>query len=80
MKIVLAPDSFKEGLRAIDVATAIEGGLRRVLPDVECIKLPMADGGDGTLDALLFALGGRRVRKTVMGPLGERRRAVLRPA
>lgn len=76
MKIVLAPDSFKEGLRAIDVATAIEGGLRRVLPDVECIKLPMADGGDGTLDALLFALGGRRVRKTVMSPLGERRRAV----
>ncbi len=75
MKILLAPDSFKEGLRAIDVATAIEQGLRMVLPDVECIKLPMADGGDGMLDALMFALGGRRIRKTVMGPLGEPLRA-----
>lgn len=75
MKIVLAPDSFKESLRAIEVATALERGIRRVLPEVECVKLPMADGGEGTLEALISARGGRRVSKTVMGPLGERHRA-----
>jgi glycerate kinase len=75
VKIVLAPDSFKEGLRAIEVATALEQGLRRVLSDVEYVKLPMADGGEGTLASLTSALGGRRAYKTVTGPLGEPRRA-----
>ena len=71
MKIVLAPDSFKESLRAIDVASALETGIRRVLPDVQCVKVPMADGGEGTVDALVSAKGGHRINTTVVGPLGE---------
>lgn len=76
MKIILAPDSFKQGLCALDVATALEAGIRRVLPQAECVKVPMADGGEGTVDAMVAATGGRRLHKLVMGPLGERVRAV----
>lgn len=75
VKIVLAPDSFKESLSALEVATALEVGIRRVLPAVECVKVPMADGGEGTVDALVAATGGRHHYKSVMGPLGERVRA-----
>jgi glycerate 2-kinase len=75
VKIVLAPDSFKESLSALEVATALEVGIRRVFPNVECIKVPMADGGEGTVDAMVSATGGRRLFKYVMGPLGERVRA-----
>ena len=57
MKIVIAPDSFKESLSARAAANAIETGLRRVLPAVEVVKIPLADGGEGTVDALLGALG-----------------------
>ncbi|MSQ66998.1 MAG: glycerate kinase [Gammaproteobacteria bacterium] len=70
MRIVIAPDSFKESLSAQAAANAIESGLRRVLPTAELVKIPLADGGEGTVDALLTALGGRRVRVRVMGPLG----------
>ena len=76
MKIVIAPDSFKESLSARAAANAIETGLRRVLPAVEVVKIPLADGGEGTVDALLGALGGRRVRVWVTGPLKKPVRAV----
>ena len=49
MKIIIAPDSFKESLTALDVAQAIENGFRQVLPEAEYIKIPMADGGEGAL-------------------------------
>ena len=60
MKIIIAPDSFKGTLPALQVAEAIASGIRSVLVDAEIKLLPMADGGEGTLDALLFATQGER--------------------
>jgi len=71
MKIVIAPDSFKESLTALDVARAIEGGVRAIWPNADCILLPMADGGEGTVQALVDASGGRRISQTVSDPLGR---------
>ena len=53
MKIVIAPDSYKESLSAMDVATQIEAGFREIYPDSEYIKLPVADGGEGTVEAMV---------------------------
>lgn len=72
MKIVIAPDSFKESLTAPEVAAAIEAGFREVFPDAEYVKLPMADGGEGTVAALIAATGGRQCEAGVTGPLGGR--------
>lgn len=71
MKIVIAPDSYKESLTAMEVAVAIENGFRHVLPDAEYIKLPMADGGEGTVQSLVDATGGDIISHKVTGPLGE---------
>lgn len=71
MRIVVAPDSFKGSLTALQVAEAVEEGIRRVVPDAEIIKVPMADGGEGTVQSLVDATGGRIVRRKVTGPLGE---------
>lgn len=71
MKIVLAPDSFKGSLTSLQAATAFEKGIRRVLPKAHCIKIPMADGGEGTVQALVDATGGKIIRKKVTGPIGE---------
>lgn len=71
MKIIIAPDSYKESLTAMEVATAIETGFRQVLPNAEYIKLPMADGGEGTVQSLVDASSGRIIECTVTGPLGE---------
>jgi glycerate kinase len=71
MKIVIAPDSFKESLTALQVATAIEAGMREVWPDATYVKVPVADGGEGTVQALIDALDGRRVDARVTGPLGQ---------
>ncbi|WP_091191341.1 glycerate kinase [Formivibrio citricus] len=70
MKIVIAPDSYKESLSAEEVADQIEAGFSEIFPDAEFVKLPMADGGEGTVSALVAATHGRIVRKTVTGPLG----------
>jgi len=51
MKIVIAPDSFKESLSALEVAKAIESGFREIFPQAEYVKLPVADGGEGTVEA-----------------------------
>lgn len=72
MKIVIAPDSFKESLTAPEVATAIEAGFREVFPDAEYVKLPMADGGEGTVAALVSATGGELRETSVTDPLGGR--------
>jgi glycerate kinase len=56
MRIVIAPDSFKESMTAGEAAAAIERGVRAVLPDADCVVAPIADGGEGTLDALAAAL------------------------
>lgn len=75
MKIVIAPDSFKESLSALEVATEIEAGFREVFSDAVCIKIPMADGGEGTVAAMVAATGGNLVEVVVTGPLGEPVRA-----
>ena len=71
MKIVIAPDSYKESLSALEVASAIEAGFREIYPDAEYIKLPVADGGEGTVEAMVAATQGRMVEVAVTGPLGE---------
>ncbi|HFQ4952472.1 TPA: glycerate kinase [Vibrio vulnificus] len=72
MKIVIAPDSYKESLTAMDVAIAIEKGFKQVLPDAHYVKLPMADGGEGTVQSMVDATGGIIIEHTVTGPLGQR--------
>ena len=72
MKIVIAPDSFKENLTSLEVASELEAGLRRVWPDAEYVKVPMADGGEGTVQSLVDATGGRIVKCAVTGPLGQK--------
>ncbi|WP_260259885.1 glycerate kinase [Vibrio intestinalis] len=71
MKIVIAPDSYKESLTAMEVATSIEKGFKQVLPQAEYIKLPMADGGEGTVQSLVDATGGEVISHQVTGPLGQ---------
>jgi glycerate kinase len=71
MKIVIAPDSFKESLSAQEVAAAIARGWSEVFPAAEMLLRPMADGGEGTVDAVLAAIGGERREQQVRGPLGE---------
>ena len=71
MKIIIAPDSYKESLTAMEVATAIEAGFRQVMPTAEYIKLPMADGGEGTVQSLVDASNGSIIEHQVTGPLGE---------
>jgi glycerate kinase len=71
MKVVIAPDSFKESLSALQVAEAIGAGFREIFPDAEIVKLPVADGGEGTVQAMIDATGGRRVELEVTGPLGR---------
>lgn len=75
MKIVVAPDSFKESLAAREVCSAIAAGLRRVWPDAVIDECPMADGGEGTVDALVAAVGGEFREAEVRGPLGRPVRA-----
>lgn len=71
MKVLLCPDSFKGALSAPEAARALAAGWRRVFPDAELVLLPIADGGEGTLDALLAATGGERRVCRATGPLGE---------
>lgn len=69
MRVVVAPDKFKGSLSAPRVAAAVSAGLRAVVPEVEAIEVPVADGGDGTLDAALSA-GFTQVPVRVSGPTG----------
>ena len=69
--IVLAPDSFKESMTAKEVCEAIERGIRKANSQIRCIHVPMADGGEGTMQSLVDATGGRVYSKEVVGPLGN---------
>lgn len=71
MKIVIAPDSFKESLSAPDAAAAIERGIKQAYPDARTVCVPMADGGEGTVEAVLAATGGQWRTASVQGALGE---------
>lgn len=68
---VLAPDSFKESMTAKEVCIAMEKGLRKVYPKSNYVHVPMADGGEGTVQSLVDASGGQIHYKEVMGPLGQ---------
>lgn len=70
-KIVIAPDSFKESLSALEVAQAVKAGFQTVYPDAEYVLVPMADGGEGTVEALVAVTDGKIVRTQVTGPLGN---------
>lgn len=69
MKIVVAPDSFKNSLSAVKVADAIADGILNVSPNAQIVRLPMADGGEGTVDALVKATKGRKVTVNTKDPL-----------
>lgn len=71
MKIVIAPDSFKGSLTALQVAEAMEVGLRRVFSEVTIEKIPMADGGEGTVQSLVDATDGEILTAQVLDPLGN---------
>ena len=71
MKIVIAPDSFKESLSANQVAKAIKRGLKKALPESKCLLLPVGDGGEGTVDAIKNSLGLVEKTALVTGPFGD---------
>jgi len=72
MKIVIAPDSYKESLSATEVAQAIEKGFREIFPDAQYVSVPVADGGEGTVEAMIAATHGSAHSALVTGPLGEK--------
>ena len=71
MKIIIAPDSFKESLTAEQVAEAIKRGFQQSLADVDCLLCPVGDGGEGTVDAILHSLDMEEKRIQVTGPFGQ---------
>ena len=71
MRIVISPDSYKGSVSALGVAQAMKRGIRRVFPDAEISLAPIADGGEGTVEALVTATGGEFCQTVVTGPLGE---------
>jgi glycerate kinase len=71
MRVVVAPDSFKGSLAAAEVCAAVEAGVRRAVPHAEVTAVPMADGGEGTLDCFLRARGGDAVEVAAADPLGR---------
>ena len=73
--IVLAPDSFKESMTAKEVCVAMERGIKKVNSNIRCIHVPMADGGEGTMQSLVDATGGEVYSLEVVGPLGNKVKA-----
>lgn len=71
MKVIISPDSFKGTLTALEAAQAIEKGIKQVYEGIETILLPVADGGEGTVDALVLATNGHYLKTTVLDPLGR---------
>ncbi len=70
MKIVIAPDSFKESMSALTAANAIENGFKKIIPEATYVKVPMADGGEGTVQSLVDTTNGKIISETVTGPAG----------
>ena len=71
MRVVIAPQSFKGSISALDAAKAMEEGVLRAVPHAETVLVPVADGGDGTLETLVEATGGVIRSATVTGPIGK---------
>lgn len=72
MRFVIAPDSFKESMTAEQAANAMEKGIRNVCETCEVVKVPLADGGEGTADILINHLGAKVIETEVTGPLGDK--------
>jgi glycerate kinase len=72
MKFVLAPDSFKESMSAKNAALAMEKGIKKVFPKAECVIVPMADGGEGTVESMVSMSNGELIKTEVIGPLGKK--------
>ena len=72
MKVVIAPQAYKGSISALRAAEAMGEGVRRVVADAETVLVPVADGGDGTLETLVESSGGEVRSSEVTGPLGER--------
>ena len=72
MKVVIAPDSYKGCLSALEVAKAMERGVLSVFPSAEVRKIPIADGGEGTVAALVTATNGQSRQTEVTDPLGTK--------
>ena len=72
MKVVIAPDSYKGCLSALEVAKAMERGVLSVFPSAEVRKIPIADGGEGTVAALVTATNGQLRQAEVTDPLGNK--------
>ena len=71
INILLAPDSFKESMTAKEACDAMERGIKKVNKNINCIKVPMADGGEGTMQSLVDATYGKVYKIKVIGPLGN---------
>jgi glycerate kinase len=71
MKILIAPDSFKGSVTAVEFCEIAERTIKRLNPEVEVVKLPLADGGEGTVESLVSCTGGRIEKVLVKGPLGD---------
>ncbi|WP_069998656.1 glycerate kinase [Cellulosilyticum sp. I15G10I2] len=72
MQIIVAPDSFKGSMSAIEAANSIEKGIKKVFKDAAIVKIPIADGGEGTVDAIIMGSNGTYKEINVTGPLGEK--------
>jgi len=68
-KIVIAPDSFKGTMSSIEICDIVERGIKNIFPEAQTVKVPIADGGEGTVDAFLKAIGGTRINIKVKDPL-----------
>jgi glycerate kinase len=71
MRIIVAPDSFKGSVSALGTANAMEKGIKEIFPDAKVSKVPIADGGEGTVEALVSATDGQIIYQDVVGPLGD---------
>ena len=76
MKIVVAPDSFKGSLKSIEVIACVKKSALKQFPDAQVIEVPIADGGDGTVEAMVYATHGRIIRAEARDPLGRRIRCI----
>ena len=72
IRILVAPNAFKESLTATDAANAISKGIQKILPNAIITKLPIADGGDGTLEAVVSGTNGKKLRSPVLDPIGRK--------
>src|SRR5699024_12680768 len=71
MKIIIAPDSFKGSLTALEATTSIKKGIKKACPEDRTISRPVGDGGEGTMEVLINATSGQKKSVQVIGPLGD---------